>query len=96
MNGRIAAEIGLANWNRDLELTAVNGTVTVQIPSNTNGRVRASTANGVVRSDFPLQSSSSRSAQGTLGRGGRLLTLSAVNGDVNLNRGPAGIAGVGL
>ena len=89
VNGRVSANIGLATWDRDLEIGTVNGTVTVEIPSNTNGRVRASTVNGVVRSDFPLTSSSPRSAQGTLGSGGRLLTLSTVNGNVNLNRGPA-------
>ena len=90
-NGRVEARIGLANWERDLELRAVNGSVTVEIPTNTNGRVRMSTVSGIVRTDFPLASSSPRFAQGTLGGGGRLLTLSTVNGNVNLNRGPASV-----
>ena len=88
-NGPVTASIGLANWDRDLELTSANGTVTVEIPANTNGLVRASTVNGVVRSDFPLVSSSPRSARGTIGSGGHLLSLSTVNGDINLNRGPS-------
>lgn len=89
VNGRVSVSLGLPNWERDLEHSAVNGTVTIELPSDTNARVRASTVNGSVRSDFPLASTSPRSAQGTIGNGGPLLTMSTVNGDINLNRGPA-------
>ncbi len=90
VNGAVNVSIGVADWDRDLELTSVNGSVTIEVPSDTNARVRASTVNGIVRSDFPLATTLlGNAAEGTIGSGGRLLTLSTVNGDINLNRGAA-------
>ena len=86
VNGEITATIGLANWDRDLRFTAASGNITVSIPPNTNGRVRATTVTGTIRSDFSLPRPSARRMEGTLGSGGRLLEITTVNGDINLNR----------
>jgi hypothetical protein len=88
VNGTIAVAIGLTDWGRDLDFVAVNGSVTVEVPSATNADVRLATANGTISSEFPLTEVSPGNVQGTLGTGGHFLRLITVNGDVRLDRGP--------
>ena len=59
----------------------------VEIPSNSNAEVEASTFSGVIDSDFPL-TGTPMLQQGTLGSGGPTLTLSTVNGNIRLRSGP--------
>jgi len=85
VNGNVSATIDRADWERDLGFVTVNGNITVRIPRDTNAEVTGATVNGSVATDFPLTISSDRRLmQGTLGDGGRLLTLSTVNGNVTL------------
>lgn len=88
VSGGINASIGRADWGRDLAFTSVSGNVAVEVPSNTNAAVQASTVSGTIDSDFPL-TGTAVNQQGTLGSGGPTLTLSTVSGDVRLRRGPA-------
>ena len=83
VTGSITASIGLGDWDRDLESTTVTGSVTVEIPSNANADVTATAVNGTVTSTFPL-SGTAQSMQGTIGNGGRNLTLTTVTGDITL------------
>lgn len=87
VNGNVTAEIGMADWDRNLAFTTVNGNVTAQVPPETNAEAQLTTVNGAVSSDFPLDQISERNLQGTLGSGGNQLTLSSVNGNVTLRRG---------
>ncbi len=87
VTGSITASIGLAEWDRDLEFTTVTGSVTVEVPANTNAEVRLSSVSGSITSDFPLSEVSTGNVQGTIGSGGRMLTLSSVTGNVALRRG---------
>jgi hypothetical protein len=88
VNGAIAVAIGLTDWGRDLDFLAVNGNVTVEVPSATNAEARLATANGTISSEFPLTEVSPGNVQGTLGTGGHFLRLTTVNGNVRLDRGP--------
>lgn len=88
VNGWVSAVIGLTTWDRDLEFVSVNDDVTVEVPAATNAEVRASTANGSVSSDFALTEVAPGDWRGTLGSGGRQLTLATVNGNVALRQGP--------
>lgn len=88
VNGSLAVSIGLADWNRDLDFTAVNGDITVEVPSATNAEVRLTTANGTISSDFSLTQVAPGDVRGVIGNGGRFLHLTTVNGNVTLERGP--------
>jgi DUF4097 and DUF4098 domain-containing protein YvlB len=74
----------MADWDRDLAFTTVNGTVNVEIPASTSANVRLSTVNGDVATDFFVPQISDGIFEGALGNGGRMLTLSTVNGNVVL------------
>lgn len=87
VNGSITAAIAMANWDRDLPFTTVNGNVTVTVPAATNAEARLVTVNGDVTSDFPLTQFGPTDWRGTLGSGGRALALTTVNGNVALRRG---------
>jgi len=83
--------MGRADWSNDLEFSTVNGGITLILP---NGKldtdVRANTVNGDIETDWPLMVSgrfSQRRLHGTIGAGGRGLSLSTVNGEIRLKKG---------
>ncbi len=89
VNGSVDASIGLNTWDRDLAFSSVNGNVTVEVPAATNAEVRARTANGSISSEFSeVVEVGPNDWRGTLGSGGRLLTIATVNGNVALRQGP--------
>lgn len=85
--GSVNVTIGRADPGRDLAFIAIHGDVTVRIPSNTNAEVLATTGTGTIASDFSLGGTPTWRT-GTLGNGGPRLTLSAMDGNVSLRRGP--------
>jgi hypothetical protein len=90
VNGSITAALGRADWTGPLEMKTVNGTITVELPASTSARVRASTVNGGIDTDFPLTIAGRfgpRHVSGTIGSGGRDLTLETVNGGIHIRRG---------
>jgi hypothetical protein len=86
-SGNVTATIGRANWGRDLEFTTFSGNVDVEVPSNTNAEVLATTVSGVIDSDFLLTGTPNQQ-QGTLGSGGPTLTLVTFSGNIRLRSGP--------
>lgn len=89
VNGSVTAAVGLVTWDRDLTFSSVNGNVDVEVPAGTNAVVHLTTANGNLSSEFSeVVQVSTGVWQGTLGSGGRELTVASVNGDVQLLRGP--------
>lgn len=87
VNGSIVASMGRGDWLEGLELTTVNGSITLNLPWNVSTEVRASTVNGDILSDFPLTVSGRlgrRRIMGTIGGGGRTLAVSTVNGTIRL------------
>jgi DUF4097 and DUF4098 domain-containing protein YvlB len=70
-------------------MSAVNGSITLTLPPDLSTDVKATTVNGDINSDFPMTISgriSRRRVEGTIGGGGRLLSLDSVNGSITLKR----------
>ncbi len=91
VNGSITASLGRADWNGQLDFKTVNGTITLNLPSDTSTEVKAETLNGDISTDFPLTilgRVSRRHLNGTIGNsgGGRELSLKTVNGSIRLRR----------
>ncbi|HEY0378806.1 MAG TPA: DUF4097 family beta strand repeat-containing protein [Pyrinomonadaceae bacterium] len=89
VNGSITARLGRADWSEELEFKTVNGAITLDLPADTNAQVTAETLNGEITTDFPitiLGRVSRRHLEGTIGSGGRELSLKSVNGSIQLRR----------
>jgi hypothetical protein len=91
VNGSITASLGRSDWSGELDFKTVNGTITLDLPSNTSAEVKAETLNGDISTDFPLTilgRVSRRHLNGTIGSGGggRELSLKTVNGNIRLRR----------
>ena len=89
VNGSIRGEMGRADWSDTLEMSTVNGSITLTFPASLSTDVRASTVNGDLTADFPMTIQgrvSRRRLEGTIGGGGRLLALETVNGSITLKR----------
>lgn len=90
VNGSIHVSMDRANWQGELEFQTVNGSIEVEIgTSDLNTEVRASTVNGSISTDWPLTIQGRfgpKRLNGTIGSGGRTLSLSTVNGSISLVR----------
>jgi hypothetical protein len=89
VNGSIRGEMGRADWVDGAEMKTVNGSITLTLPRDLNTELRASTLNGDINTDLPLTMTrrvSRRSVEGTIGAGGRTLSLESVNGSITLKR----------
>src|SRR5216117_1920719 len=91
VNGSVYAQLGRADWTNDLEFSTVNGGITLILPNGKlDTEVRANTVNGDIETDWPLMISgrfSQRRLRGTIGAGGRGLSLSTVNGEIKSKKG---------
>jgi putative adhesin len=89
VNGSIRGEMGRADWSDTLAMHTVNGSITLTLPSTLSTDVKASTVNGDINTDFPMTIAgrvSRRKVEGTIGGGGRVLSLESVNGSITLKR----------
>jgi len=89
VNGSIKASMGEADWTGPLSFSTVNGSITIDLPSDASADVRASVVNGDIETDFPLTVKGKwgpRSMRGTIGAGGRQLELETVNGGIKLRK----------
>jgi len=91
VNGGIDIELaGLGTDARQMELSTVNGGVTVTMPANYSARVQTETGMGGVQSDFamPPQSANARSHRMdfTIGAGGPPIHITTGNGSILLKR----------
>ena len=87
VNGSIHATLGRADWPDGADFKTVNGEITLKLPASINAELRADTANGSIKSEFPIAVTGQidpRRLQGTLGSGGKRLALSTVNGSITL------------
>jgi len=74
----------------DMQFSTGNGRIEVTVPEGFNADIDASTGNGGIRTDFPIQVSgriSKTRLRGTIGQGGRRLRLVTGNGEIELRRG---------
>ena len=92
VSGSIEAEMGRADWRGDLEFATVSGDITLSFPDNLATEVEFESLSGDMDSDFPIsiRSRSNRwiggHIRGTIGDGGRSLSLKTLSGDLWLRR----------
>lgn len=86
VNGSIQAAMGRAEWEGDIALETVNGSVTIWLPDTADTDLRFRTVNGSSKSDLALNAvdADSRRLNGKLGDGGGMLRVKTVNGSVRL------------
>jgi hypothetical protein len=90
VNGSIRAAMGRADWTSEMEFSTVNGGITITLPPGVSTNVEARTVNGDMESDFPLTITGKfgpRRLRGTIGDGGRDLSLQTVNGSIRILKG---------
>jgi hypothetical protein len=89
VNGSIKGDLGRADWSNTLEFSTVNGSVVLTLPNDLSTDVKVQTVNGDISTDFPLTITgrwSRRHVEGTIGSGGRMLSIETVNGGITLKR----------
>ena len=89
VNGNISARMTSFSRDGDMKFNTVNGTISVETPSSIDANVSMHTMFGGIMSDFPVQLSGKfgpRHAEGTIGRGGRRISMNTVNGSVELRK----------
>jgi hypothetical protein len=95
VNGAVRVSMGSADWDGRLKISTVNGSVTLDLPSDTNAEVHFSSVNGSLTSDFPLTVQGGimgfgpKHIEGTIGKGGRELDVQTVNGTLAIHKGKA-------
>lgn len=93
INGDVHARVrGFADTG-GVAITTVNGSVTSELPTALDADVEAHTINGSISSDYPLTPGgkfTSHSLKGTLGRGGREVRITTVNGSIQLKKASSG------
>ncbi len=90
VNGSVDVSMGRADWTGKVDLSTVNGSIRATLPASFSAVVDGSTVNGSIESEFPLTVQGKfgpRSIHGTIGSGGRTLSLETVNGSITLVKG---------
>ncbi|HEX5727661.1 MAG TPA: DUF4097 family beta strand repeat-containing protein [Longimicrobiaceae bacterium] len=88
-NGSIDVRMGRIRGDEDMEFSSGNGSITLTLPPDFSGEIDATTGNGGIDSDFPVQVQgrlSRHRLHGTIGQGGRRIRLSTGNGSIHLRR----------
>ena len=91
VNGSVRASMAKLEGDADLRYSTVNGSVVVELPKGVDANIELSTVNGRLRTDFPIQLQgriNPRHIEAVLGKGGRLIKVSTVNGSVELRERP--------
>jgi hypothetical protein len=89
-NGDLLVRMSQLGQADDMQFTTGNGRIEVTVPDGFNADIDASTGNGGIKTDFPIQVSgriSKTRLRGTIGQGGRRLRLVTGNGEIELRRG---------
>ncbi len=89
VNGSITARMNALSRDGDMKFSTVNGGISVETPSSLDADVSLSTMHGGISTDFPVQLSGRfgpRHAEGIVGRGGRRISMTTVNGSVELRK----------
>lgn len=94
VNGRLSAEF--RRLASSIELSSVNGSVHLTLPSDAKADIEASTVHGEIENDFGLHTSNQHfvghNMQGQLGGGGADIHLSNVNGTIEIRHAGDGRA----
>jgi putative adhesin len=89
VNGGVHARMTAFGDTGEVQIITVNGSVTLELPSQLDADVDATTVNGSIDSAYPLGSTGNfvgRKLHGTIGKGGRELHVTTVNGSIMLKK----------
>ncbi|CAN5798763.1 hypothetical protein BH11GEM2_BH11GEM2_20950 [soil metagenome] len=89
VNGSVHATMGRLDGDQDLSFTSVNGSVVAEFAGDIDADIDLSTVNGRFQTDWPVTITGRidpRHLRATLGKGGRRIHLSTVNGNVELRK----------
>ena len=90
VNGRVRASFAKLEGDQDMHFSSVNGSVTVEAPSDLHGDVEMNTVNGGLHSDYEMTLSgriNPRRIRAHIGApGGPRIRLTTVNGSVELRK----------
>jgi hypothetical protein len=90
VNGSLDVTVGAASWTAPLEFKTVNGSIDLTLPPGVNADLHATSVNGAVSSDFPMNVTGKlerRDMRARIGGGGSQLEFSTVNGGITLHQG---------
>jgi DUF4097 and DUF4098 domain-containing protein YvlB len=94
VNGRLEATLDSLSAAGSVNLSAVNGPLVATIPSDSSATVHADTVHGSISNDFNLPvrvgEYVGRELAGRLGQGGTRVSLSNVNGSIQIKRASDG------
>jgi hypothetical protein len=89
VNGSVTARMGRFDSDEDLNFSTVNGSVLAEFDGDLDADVEMTTVNGGFHSDYPVTVRGRldpHHLRARLGRGGRRVRLTTVNGNVELRR----------
>jgi hypothetical protein len=89
VNGSVHAKMGRLDGDQDLSFSSVNGSVVAEFTGDIDADIDLSTVNGSFQTDWPVTITGRidpRHLRATLGKGGRRIHLSTVNGNVELRK----------
>lgn len=89
VNGEVRVRMGRLTGTEDLKYATVNGNVIVEFAEDIDADIELTTVNGRLQSDFPLALQGRidpRHLRATIGKGGRKIRLTTVNGNVELRK----------
>lgn len=88
VNGGITAQFNVAGEGQKISAEAVNGGITLILPSNASARVSADTVSGSIKAgDFGLEADKGfvgQSLEGSIGNGDARLSVDTVNGSIRI------------
>ena len=89
VNGAVRAGIADAAAGKNYSFKTVNGSLRVSLPPGVSGKFRASTLNGAIKTDFPLEVRKrkhwgKKSIDAQLGDGAAGFSFSTVNGSIDI------------
>lgn len=89
VNGTVHARMGRVGNTEDLNFSSVNGNVIAEFGQDIDAQIELSTVNGRFQTDWPVTISGRvdpKHLRATIGKGGRRIRLSTVNGNVELRK----------
>lgn len=89
VNGAVDVEMADPSGVAEMSFSSINGDVTLRVPASFDADLTMSTVNGSVRSDFPITLEGRidpRKMRGTIGKGGRRIKVSTVNGSLQIRK----------
>ena len=89
VNGTVHARMGRVGGTEDLNFSSVNGNVIAEFGEDIDAQIELSTVNGRFQTDWPVTISGRvdpRRLRATIGKGGRRIRMSTVNGNVELRK----------